>query len=262
MPWFEAWRKNGEVRETRKRKPCTPAQVAAKRRKAEADLDKLQLQEGSVCVDARGRPSVDGVAALASIGYDPETFTQIHHKWKDANLHELLALCRPAADSVLYLDHWTSTAENRGLRTTDVLLDFAGFAPERCYCANPEEAIVSRLRERRVKGECSMLADALKTAWRDETFEVVYTDFCYGSAEHVTDDLKILLDRASPRSPRVLAWTLTGRAEGAFHNRLAAVHDFLDARRYRPALGSVAASWRTFRPSSVVTGFYCRAGVE
>lgn len=107
---------------------------------------------------------------------------------------------------------------------------------------------------RAVKGT---FAEALRTTWRKHTFEVVYANFCYASAEHVNADLGTLFDDAGmKRRQRILAWTLTGRAEGCLHNRLAVVHDFLIKRGYYPASGSMAASWRSFRPSSDVTGFY------
>ncbi len=226
----------------------------------ETRLEALQLEEGSVGIDEQGRPDEVGRALLAAKGYGAEAFTTLHHDWKDANLEELLALCRPATDSALFLDHWTISAEDGRLRTTDALLR-AGFEATRCYCANPDEAIVARVRERGAHAEQSTFAHALRTTWRDRAFDVVYADFCYASAERAIGDLEALFTSgATQRRPRVLAWTLTGRAEGGLHQRLAKVHDFLERRGYRPALESMTASWRTFGPSSVVTGFYCVCG--
>ena len=231
----------------------------AKRRRVEAALDALRLNEGSVKIDAKGRPDAEGATALAANGYDAAAFTQLHHDWKDANLGELLALSDPSTDSVLFLDHWVTSAEVGRLRTTDALL-VAGFAAKRCYCANPDAAIVAQLRRRRVHAVKGTFAEALRTTWHKHTFEVVYADFCYASAELVKADLATLFDdEGAKRRPRVLAWTLTGRAEGSLHERLAAVHEFVCDRGYKPALGTMAASWRTFRPSSVVTGFYALA---
>jgi hypothetical protein len=231
-----------------------------KRRKVEAALGTL-LEEGSVQIDAKGRPDAEGVTALASKGYDAAAFTKLHHDWKDANLGELLSLSTPSSDSVLFLDHWVTSAKDKRLRTTDALLA-AGFAAKRCYCANPDAAIVGQLKRRRVRAVKGTFAGALHAIWREHTFEVVYADFCYASAEHVKADLATLFDdEGMRRRPRVLVWTLTGRAEGSLHGRLAAVHEFTCNRGYKPALGTMAASWRTFRPSSVVTGFYIHSEV-
>lgn len=83
----------------------------------------MQLEEGSVQINAEGRPDAAGAIALAAKGYDAAASTQLHHDWKDANLGELLALSNLASDSMLFLDHWVTSAEDKRLRTTDALLE-------------------------------------------------------------------------------------------------------------------------------------------
>ena len=90
---------------------------------------------------------------------------------------------------------------------------------------------------------------------RDDALQIPKAPPC-GTTGRMADLMTLFNDDRPRRRPRVLIYTITKRTEGCLHGRLAAMHEFLLLRGYRPALESLQASWQTFKPSGVVTGFY------
>ena len=224
-------------------------------------------------MEASGQVTKEGHEVLKKKGYDASTFTDMHHRWKDGILSEVVALSssmlrESSSLSALYLDHWGRPADsasgsadgaqtgNDTLRTTEALLR-AGFQPKNCYSANLDKSIVERLQKYGANAYHGSLADALSSAkgkWpHDKAFDIIYADFCYGDVTKVLHDLALILKRGGVK---VLSYTMTGRGEGMLHERIGLVHDYLSAEGFRLARDTRGDSEHTFAPSSVFTAFY------
>jgi hypothetical protein len=193
------------------------------------------------------------------LGYDAASFEAYHHEFKDFCSAELCDLAPPERP-VLYLDHWSNDKRDV-LRTTEILLE--RFDPSMLYCVNPDEEIVSWLREHyKVNAQRGYLLDALSSSsWQDVAFGAAFVDLCTGRAKDVMENLEAILHR--PGEPlSLLAYTITGRdPDGeSLTERVGSIYDNVLAHGFSFGRGGRRHSEFSFRSptTTVFTGFYER----